>query len=900
MFRRLIRDVTTYLALLTVLVPAAIASGDEWASDSLPKHPAYNISGLKKSKIGLVLSGGGARGFAQIGVIRALEEAGFIPEFVVGTSIGSVVGGLYSSGYTPQRLEELVRTIDWAEVLSLSNRGERENLLVDQKPIQDRSILSFRFDGMYPTLPVAVSTGQRLNNLLNELALQGLYRNTDFDKLKIPFRAVATDLYTGNRMVIGSGSLSEAMRASSTLPILYAGVAKDSMLLVDGGMRSNIPIDVARSYGCDIVIAVNTGSPPRSKDQVTSAIDMLDQILNIMISQESASKLGGADVVVTPVNGSFLSTDFSKADTLLKLGYSAGKQAASVIDSLCWRSFARTLPKSPSLLEKYYVDLPVGSDSDGSTSSRYTIRDAFLKACALDRTGAYEKMEMTLPYAESDTIRLVAQRKPDVSDLRLTGVQVISPDRLREYVLRSTHAAHRIAGADYYISRVLEFYRMEGYSLARVDSAELDAMSGILTLRIDEGKIKALRVEGNTKTIDVVILREFPLQENSVFRISDLRRGLKNISSLNLFHTVSFGISELPDGAIVTIHVDEKPSQVLQVSLLLDNERNAQLGLDIRDVNFLGIGASLSGSFFGGFKNRTYAMQYNTNKIFYTPLNFSLKGYYDIYDYNEYADLTQLPPNRFERRVSYVYRRAVYGSTATAGMYLERIGNIFGSLRYEQQQIRTVEFHQIDAEGISEDNRIFAFHIGTNIDTQDRYPYPRKGIKFTASYVSAQKAFEGSVAFSKFYSRYEFYAPIVTEKFVFHPKIEFGYGDKTLPKTEQFRMGGIYSFLGMQENEFNGRQLFVASAEVRYHLPIQILFDSFVSVRYDLGRSWEFPEQIRFDALRHGFGVVLGIDTPLGPADLAVGRSFLIYRSYTALPLQWGPMYLYFSIGMGI
>ena len=192
------------VAITLFLLPASLlaqAAGIRNTGDAFvvtvpttgPLQPGDTISAARAGnpKIGLVLSGGGSRGIAQIGVLRALEEAGIAPDFIVGTSVGSIVGGLYASGYSPHRLEQVIRGVDWNNALQMSDEADRTTLAVDQKPVSDRSIFSLRFDGLQPVIPIAVSNGQRLTNTLNELALQGTTHARSFDDLHVSFRAVA-------------------------------------------------------------------------------------------------------------------------------------------------------------------------------------------------------------------------------------------------------------------------------------------------------------------------------------------------------------------------------------------------------------------------------------------------------------------------------------------------------------------------------------------------------------------------------------------------------------------------------------------------------------------------------------------------------------------------------------
>jgi len=187
----------------------------------------------KRPRVALVLSGGGARGAAQIGVLRAFERHHIPIDFISATSMGAIIGGLYVSGYSVAEIESITVHTDWNEVLSLSDETRRRDLFLDQKVARDRTFLAVRFQGLTPIIPSAVASGQRLTDWLNNEILQALYHpHPDFDHLKIPFRAIATDLISGRRVVIGDGSLAEAIRASATTPLLFDPIERDEKYLL--------------------------------------------------------------------------------------------------------------------------------------------------------------------------------------------------------------------------------------------------------------------------------------------------------------------------------------------------------------------------------------------------------------------------------------------------------------------------------------------------------------------------------------------------------------------------------------------------------------------------------------------------------------------------------------------
>ncbi|MEW9682123.1 patatin-like phospholipase family protein [Pseudomonas sp. TE50-2] len=279
-----------------------------------------------RPKIGLVLSGGAARGLAHIGVLKALEEQGVRIDAIAGTSMGAVVGGLYASGYSIAELEKLATTLDWQQALSdapprkdvpFRRKQDDRDFLVKQK-------LSFRDDGSLG-LPLGVIQGQNLALLL-ESKLAHAADVRDFDKLPIPFRAVATDITSGEKVIFRRGHLPQVIRASMSIPAVFAPVELDGRLLVDGGMTDNIPVDVVREMGVDLAIVVDIGTPLRNRKQLATVVDVLNQSITLMTrrnSEEQLASLRREDILVQPPLSAFGVTDFGRAQDMIDAGYRA-------------------------------------------------------------------------------------------------------------------------------------------------------------------------------------------------------------------------------------------------------------------------------------------------------------------------------------------------------------------------------------------------------------------------------------------------------------------------------------------------------------------------------------------------------------------------------------------------
>ncbi|MBP5086536.1 patatin-like phospholipase family protein [Pseudomonas chlororaphis] len=334
-----------------------------------------------RPKIGLVLSGGAARGLAHIGVLKALEEQGVKIDAIAGTSMGAVIGGLYASGYKIDELEKLALSIDWQQALSdappradvpFRRKQDDRDFLVKQK-------LSFRDDGSLG-LPLGVIQGQNLALLLESM-LAHASDTRDFDKLPIPFRAVATDIASGEKVVFRKGHLPRVIRASMSIPAVFAPVEMDGRLLVDGGMTDNIPLDVARDMGVDIAIVVDIGTPLRSRQQLATVVDVLNQSITLMTrrnSEEQLATLHKNDVLIQPPLASFGVTDFGRAQEMIDAGYRATRILDARLAPLrqaCVEDAGLSAARTPSQRTPIITAIRVENDSKVSDDViRYYIR----------------------------------------------------------------------------------------------------------------------------------------------------------------------------------------------------------------------------------------------------------------------------------------------------------------------------------------------------------------------------------------------------------------------------------------------------------------------------------------------------------------------------------------------
>ena len=276
----------------------------------------------ERPRIGLVLSGGGARGAAHIGVIQVLEELRVPVDIVTGTSMGSIIGGLYALGRSPQEMNEAIQRIDWVDVFR--DDAGREDFSFRRKQDDFNFLTSLRFgfkDGGF-FIPSGLIQGQKLDFWLRVLTLTE-HGSGSFDDLSLPFKAVATDIETGSAVVLEHGDIAVAMRASMSIPGAFAPVDLDGHRLVDGGTANNLPIDIAQAMGADVIIAIDISTPLRKIEHLQSAVGISAQMIGIPIQQNQAlqiERLGDQDVLLVPELGDLGTASFGELGRAIELG----------------------------------------------------------------------------------------------------------------------------------------------------------------------------------------------------------------------------------------------------------------------------------------------------------------------------------------------------------------------------------------------------------------------------------------------------------------------------------------------------------------------------------------------------------------------------------------------------
>jgi NTE family protein len=353
--------------------PRAVASAVLAAVIALPAAAQDAPTPPKRPKIGIAFAGGGARGGAHVGVLKVLEEMRVPVDVVAGTSIGSIVAALYASGMSPDEMEKVLATTDWDDALK------------DDQPRQDQPYRQKEDDQLYLIkaelgfhkgkliLPKGLVAGQKLNYLLRRLTLpaSGI---RDFDKLPIPFRCVSTDIVSGAKVVIAKGDLARAVRASMAIPGFFDPVEWEGKLLTDGGTADNLPVDVVRSMGADVVIAIDISTPLKKRDEITSFLSIAGQtsgfLTRLNVEQQIATLKKDRDVLVVPDLDMVDTLDFKQFPRASEQGLKAAdamreKFAPYAVSEAEYAAFLKKqrVPRTDPKIDEVRVEPPPGVDS---------------------------------------------------------------------------------------------------------------------------------------------------------------------------------------------------------------------------------------------------------------------------------------------------------------------------------------------------------------------------------------------------------------------------------------------------------------------------------------------------------------------------------------------------------
>ncbi|MEN8880362.1 MAG: patatin-like phospholipase family protein [Polaribacter sp.] len=302
--------------------------------------PWFVFAQQTQPKVGLVLSGGGAKGFAHIGVLKEIDRAGIQLDYIAGTSMGAIIGGLYAAGYSANQIEDIVVNTDFMTLLR--DKIPRSSETFFEKEYGEKTVITLPVNKGKIGFPRGISKGQNVLNLLLEL-FDSLDGNQDFSKLATPFFCIATDVENGNPVILESGSLPIALRASGSFPSLLNPIEVDDKLLVDGGIANNFPVSIMKDKGMDIVIGVDVEGKLFQKENINSVVALLNQIVSYQMYNKSDEEIKKLDVYIHPEIYKYSVVDFELKGEILEKGEIEAKKYTKVFEDIAAKQVVKKI-----------------------------------------------------------------------------------------------------------------------------------------------------------------------------------------------------------------------------------------------------------------------------------------------------------------------------------------------------------------------------------------------------------------------------------------------------------------------------------------------------------------------------------------------------------------------------
>lgn len=848
---------------LSISAPGLMELVHRGRMDSRPGQP----------RVALALSGGGARGLAQIGVLRAFEDAGITIDIVCGVSMGAIIGGLYASGLSPDSIESLARNVRWEELLR--NSPPRTQLLLSQKEKEANWFLSIPMRDFRPQWPTGATSGQLLYNFLSKLTQGATYRSrADFDRLPLRYRAVATDLVSGKPVIFDHGEIGFAMRAAMAFPLAVTPMRRDSLLLADGGLVDPLPVELAASLSKYPVVAVNTVTGLTRAENLTDPYALANQATTVMTAPILEHSLEMADYVCIPDVVGIANVDFGSADSLIAAGYAAGQKVAEEIlaayrPTLLDRDSATAGPALPVELsdDLSIDDCPPGILDWVESRSPVTLPQARLRLEEAIASGWW--LEASLEHGNriddyAKVWKLSAKRPPVLKEFRFGELHVFSDSALVSVMDLPTGVRHdrwEIAAA---LNRITAYYARHDYTLTAIADASLDD-DGVLTVTIDEALLSHADVTGNLTVKSWVVLRNFPLKPGAPYNARVVERGLNDLLASGLFEQVTTEVEHTADGPRLQLTVTEKSTDAIRLGLRHDLEYQTDVFAEWASINLLGLGNELVIHAQHAPRRDWLFVRARADRVFRTYLTSALSVYRHRHERYYYLDHHQNGSFSTDR----------FGFEFFVGQHITRKAQMALTLNVEDLKLE----RSLDSTRTKSNFSRLALSV--KADDLDNVYFPTRGRLLSAQLQWADDFFGGEVIYRAFDGE-GMWAVSPTELLTLQTTARFATAERRLPVYERFSLGGLHSFMGLNDDELLGDKLVLGSVLARY----RIYTRSYLAGRLDAGTVWDHSAKIDFFSdLRVGIGGGVMFDTPLGPLVIMGGVS---EDNYTKFYFSWG------------
>ncbi len=512
----------------------------------------------------------------------------------------------------------------------------------------------------------------------------------------------------------------------------------DSLTLVDGGLVSNIPVNVALDMGADYVIAVNTTSDLRNVEELELPWNVADQTVSIPMKRLEKAELLKANFHLQPNIDNWSSTDFTNLDSLMLTGYNYTKSVLPIIQAQI-----DSLTRAKSEVEHYWIknikSAPNQNDFEKPYLQKYSLMDSvssieiFEDLSELYMTGGFDSLSATIEQdGDSTMVSFKYTLNPIIKELEIISngtIDSAEADFLFRSLKDKPFYGRTIFDA---VRSVIANHKKQGYVLFELNGYNFDAESGILSLDFNAGTISKINI--NSETSKTVINRELNIKQGDRLLYSDLEDGLMRLKATGLFEDINLSVENDASGATINLDVNEKISSLMKIGFLVNEAYNAQLAVDIRDVNLFYSGTELGLFLFGGASNRAYILEHISYRILDTYFTYKLSAYYKFNDIDVYTQTNSETGNTFSSNYIGKYRQIFYGGALSIGTQLEKFGKLIFTGKYQYDEIKNKEGSVVSPY----ETKIVSLKIGGIVDNQNKYPYPENGVYFNGFYETAQ------------------------------------------------------------------------------------------------------------------------------------------------------------------
>ncbi|OGS36293.1 MAG: hypothetical protein A2293_14585, partial [Elusimicrobia bacterium RIFOXYB2_FULL_49_7] len=807
-----------------------------------------------------------------------------------GTSMGSVIGGLYASGMGGAQLERMALSMDWERLFS--DKTDRQDQFFTQKKNEGNALFEFRFRNGRIDIPTALISGQLLINfLLQQTLFADVRAGFDFDSLPRRYRAVATDLVSGRSVVLRQGCLAEAMRASLAVPFVFTPFEINDRKLIDGGFRNILPVDVATQMGADLVLAVDIRPRLYTEKELKNPLTFIDQVVAICLLNQEGRSVRDSALVMTPVLGDHFSLDFRGIEALIR----AGEKVATDCLPAIRQRLALLSPTDPSLGQDTMIvqgikinhlkNVPyddVFARFGIHPEDRVTAALLRQNACRILAAGSFDSVWVEVrSTAMGVLVELNVHERPPLESVEIAGNTVFSKEEIRDaFALKPGMPMNPVA-ADNGVDAIQAMYHDRGFTLC---SATWKKKGGALRLTLREGRIDTLLVKGNTETNEMVILREIGLRKGTLFTTRQMVADIRSLYATGLFVQVYVTLEETdPTGRLqLIIHVREKAYESIMLGLRYDTIRMLEGFLRFGTHNLAHRGYAMNGTVQYGLTREKYLLTLRTDRILYTFLSSEGNLYY-------YRDRKYVVDPLDSTHFTYNTLRKLGGLFSVAHQIL-KIGKLSWVFLLEHYQSSR---ENGDLGDILNYQGLRVFSLRAEFDTYDSPYFPKKGFKLYSSGDLGLDIIGNHDSFFDFTLTYSgAWTPFKGQSFL--PAVFVSLADVSLPEPEKNYLGGptelrmnddvvlfnSFPLFGYPEQSFTGEYLLTLSLSYRTDLPGPF----FLYFHGNLGNAWrndafywkDFPGNF-LDESYKGAGVTLAADVPkFGPIRLTASKPLML------------------------